>query len=404
MAERTQDAGDGSTLRTRGRQASTLRWRPPVGGEDELHRKPGRMTRSTLQRLCLLAAIVTASAVIGGCYGLSQQRGTGAAWPLAAGGAIGAFVSASIFGMELFAPGPWARLRRLPVLIAMLLRAAAFGAVIVIAMLVFPWLFFDAPLSVMREGFAHSVLSSLWMTSVLGAAMTVMQVVGPGVLGKLLIGHYYRPREEQRIVLFLDLADSTRIAERLGNLRFHALLSDVFARLSAIVTDWGGDVHRYVGDELIATWRVGKPADNARAVACVFACAEALTKAGAAMRRRHGVSPGFRAGIHLGTLVAGEIGGFKREISYIGEAMNTAARVEQACRETGRMLVASKPFLDACELPRYGRAASLGLRTLRGLAEPMELFAIEPTRHPGIGEGLPRLTVGIEQNKSIVAA
>jgi adenylate cyclase len=180
--------------------------------------------------------------------------------------------------------------------------------------------------------------------------------------------------------MFLDLADSTRIAERLGNLRFHALLADVFARLSVIVTDWGGDVHRYAGDGLIATWPLGTPADNARAVGCLHQCAEALRRARHAMERSYGASPGFRAGIHCGALVIGEIGGFRREISYLGEAMNTAARLEQACRETGRMVVASKAFIDECELPERDRAVSLGRRALRGKAEPMELFAIESVR------------------------
>jgi adenylate cyclase len=364
----------------------------------------GRMPRSALQRLRLLAAIVAASTIIGGgCYGLSQEHGTLAIWPLAAGGAIGAFISSSIFGMELFAAGHLALLRRLPLPIAILVRAVAYGAVVVSAMLVFPWLFFGTPFSVMREGFARSIASSLWMTFVLGAVMTIVQVIGPEALGKLLLGHYHRPREEQRIVLFLDLVDSTRIAELLGNVGFHALLAEVFARFSAIVTDWGGDVHRYVGDELIATWRVGKPTDNARAVAAVFECADALAEAQLAMRRRYGASPKFRAGIHRGALLAGEIGGFKREISYVGEAMNTAARLEQACRETGRMLLVSKAFLDDCELAPHNRAMSLGQRTLRGMAGPTELFAIERPRDSGVAEASPRLTSRTDRSKSIVA-
>jgi adenylate cyclase len=350
------------------------------------------MTRSTLQRLRLLVAIIAASAVMGACYGFSPEPGEAVVWPLLTGGTIGASISSVIFGMELFAARHWAGLRRLPVSIAFLARTAAYAAVVVATMLVLPWLFFDAAFSVTRDGFAGSVVSSLWMTFVLSGVMTIVQLIGPGVLGKLLIGHYHRPREEQRIVMFLDLAGSTRIAEQIGNVRFHALLADVFGRLSTIVTDWGGEVHRYVGDQLIATWRVGNPADNARPVACVFACADALTKAELTMKRRHGVSPRFRVSVHLGTLVAGEIGGFKREISYIGEAMNTAARLEQACRETGRMLVASKAFLDGCELPGHARATSLGLRTLRGIAEPVELFAIERSRASGVKQEPVRLT------------
>ena len=290
--------------------------------------KGSRVTRSTWQRLRLFVAVVGTSAVIGGCYSASQRTGEAVGWPLLADGVVAASISAVIVGMEHFAAKHWERLRRLPASAAMLVRAAAYAAVAVVSVLVFPRLFFDAPFSVMRDGLLRSMGSALWMTFVLGALTTIVQLLGPGVVGKLLTGYYHRPREERRIVMFLDLAGSTRIAEQIGNVRFHALLADVFERLSTIVTDWGGAVYRYVGDQLIATWHVGPPADNADAVSCVFACAEALTMSRLLMRRRHGVIPSFRASIHLGTLVVGEIGGFKREISFIGEAMNVAARLD----------------------------------------------------------------------------
>jgi class 3 adenylate cyclase len=50
----------------------------------------------------------------------------------------------------------------------------------------------------------------------------------------------------------LDLTDSTAIAARIGNI--HALLAETFNCLSRVVTDMGGEVYRYVGDELIASW------------------------------------------------------------------------------------------------------------------------------------------------------
>jgi hypothetical protein len=57
----------------------------------------------------------------------------------------------------------------------------------------------------------------------------------------------------------------------------------------------------------------------------------------------YGVAPDFRAGLHLGPLVAGEIGGFKR---HLGDTMNTATRIAQAWRHTGCPLLISKPLLD----------------------------------------------------------
>jgi hypothetical protein len=81
--------------------------------------------------------------------------------------------------------------------------------------------------------------------------------------------------------------------------------------------------------------------------------------------------------------VAGEIGGFKREIALVGDAMNTAARLEQACRTTGHAFLASKPLLDRTLMPGGIVATSIGSHLLRGKAERLELFALE--RDPSDG-------------------
>jgi class 3 adenylate cyclase len=82
--------------------------------------------------------------------------------------------------------------------------------------------------------------------------------------------------------------------------------------------------------------------------------------------------------------VAGEVGGFKREIALLGDAMNTAARLEQACRTTGHAVLASKPLLDRTEIPAGIVATSLGSHLLRGKSERLELFALERgTEGPG---------------------
>jgi adenylate cyclase len=165
------------------------------------------------------------------------------------------------------------------------------------------------------------------------------------------------------------------------------LLSETFTRLSRVVTDEGGEVHRYVGDALIATWPIGTREENGRPIRCLFTCRDMLDAASADLLARHGQVPGFRAGLHSGPLVIGEIGGFKREIAFIGDAMNTAARIEQACRATGHALLMSKPLLDCAAIPTGTVATSIGSHVLRGKAERLELFALE--RGAGDGTAVP---------------
>lgn len=298
---------------------------------------------------------------------------------VATGATIGAVISSCIIGFELFGQA-WMLERgghRRPLGAAILWRTIGYGLVIMAALLVVPWVYSDAELSPFRPGIIGDVVFSIAATFVFVSLTTIAQLIGPNVLGSLLTGRYYHPREEQRIVLFLDLVGSTAIAERIGNVRFHALLSEMFTSLSRVVTDCGGEVHRYVGDALIATWPLGTPEENARPICCLFACRDTLEGARSDLLRRHGHVPGFRASLHSGPLVAGEIGGFKREIALVGDAMNTAARLEQACRTTGHALLVSKPLLDRTLMPAGIVAISLGSHLLRGKAERLELFALE---------------------------
>ncbi len=184
------------------------------------------------------------------------------------------------------------------------------------------------------------------------------------------------PREEERIVLILDIVDSTGVAERLGNVRFHSLLSDVFVRLSGMVEAHGGEVQRLVGDQIIATWPLCSEQENARAVQCVFACREALDAVRCTLVRRYGEALTFRAALHFGPLAAGEIGGAGPEVVLLGDAMNTAARIEQACRTTGQDTLLSLPLLRRIAMPADLMATSTGSHLLRGKSRRLELFAL----------------------------
>ena len=80
---------------------------------------------------------------------------------------------------------------------------------------------------------------------------------GPGNLWRIIIGKYYRPKEEKRIFMFLDLKDSTPLAEKLGHIKYSQLIQDCFKDL-AIVNKYDAEIYQYVGDEAVLTWKVKK--------------------------------------------------------------------------------------------------------------------------------------------------
>ena len=74
---------------------------------------------------------------------------------------------------------------------------------------------------------------------------------GHGSLWKIITGKYRRPKEENRVFMFVDLNSSTTIAERLGTRNYHRLLKDFFANITNPIVDNYGEIYQYVGDEVV---------------------------------------------------------------------------------------------------------------------------------------------------------
>ena len=100
------------------------------------------------------------------------------------------------------------------------------------------------------------VLFSLAISFVFVFMLDVNSLLGQNVLINFVTGRYYRPRLEERVFLFLDMEGSTGAAERLGPLAFHRLLNRFVLDLTEPIVAAHGEIHSYVGDEVIATWKL----------------------------------------------------------------------------------------------------------------------------------------------------
>ena len=74
--------------------------------------------------------------------------------------------------------------------------------------------------------------------------------------------------------MFLDLVGSTRLAEKLGEVRVQDLITRFFFDIDSPIVAHGGEVHAYVGDAAIITWPLERKLRDARCVACFFAIEE----------------------------------------------------------------------------------------------------------------------------------
>ena len=177
------------------------------------------------------------------------------------------------------------------------------------------------------------------------------RMVGTNVLGYFVAGVYHRPVEERRIFMFLDLVGSTRLAERLGSARYYELLRRFVDDLSGPIVATGGEVYQYAGDEVVITWREDRGLAGAACVRCFFLIEDEVARAAAGYERDFGTVPQFRAGLHGGLVTAGELGDLKQQIVFVGDILNTAARLEEHAKREGLALVVSADVLDKVALP-----------------------------------------------------
>jgi len=86
--------------------------------------------------------------------------------------------------------------------------------------------------------------------------------------------------------------------------------------------------------------------------------------------------PEYRAGMHIGLVMTGEMGDLKQEIVHVGDVMNTAARLAGHCRITNDRLIVSETLSSQLDLPLEWKTKPLGPTPLRGKKEAMEVVAL----------------------------
>jgi len=228
-----------------------------------------------------------------------------------------------------------AALRRMPLLGEVLVRSFAMTVVIVIVGLSLQIVLYAGSLQLhwltvhwFKTTLPWIVAIGLTLSLMFGVITETARLIGGPLLTSIVLGTYHRPVREQLIVMFLDLADSTSLAEKLGELRVHDLITRFFFDIDVPINDHGGSVLSYVGDEVIVTWPVtDDPVRNARCLACFFAIDNKIASLSPEYKEEFQTVPRFRAGLHSGPVIVSECGGFKRQLAYFGDTMNVSARL-----------------------------------------------------------------------------
>lgn len=183
-------------------------------------------------------------------------------------------------------------------------------------------------------------------------------------------------RELEAALLFTDLRDFTALADRIPGAVLVATLNAYHDAVGAAVERSGGQILKFLGDGLLATFAVAAGGERQAcggALDAALAALDAVNRLNAARRAAGDPTLGLDVALHVGRVMYGNIGSARRlDFTVVGPAVNEVSRIERLCSTLERPLLMSARFAAACGRP----VASLGRHVLRGVAEPEELFGL----------------------------
>jgi adenylate cyclase len=185
-------------------------------------------------------------------------------------------------------------------------------------------------------------------------------------------------------VLFLDIRDFTAFAERSGAREVVAELNRFYDYVVPLLAHHGGHANKFIGDGLLGVFgapdRLGDHAD--RGVEAALQIAEVIDEA-------YGGTLKVGIGVNSGPVVSGTVGGGGRlEFTVIGDTVNTAARVEEATRETGDVILVTEATLALLRGDHGGFVERVDV-PLKGKSERVRVYAPKAlaARAPAAADG-----------------
>ncbi len=187
------------------------------------------------------------------------------------------------------------------------------------------------------------------------------------------------------VLWYADIRGFTPISDAAPGNVIIDLLNDVFEILTAALRPRGGQVLKFIGDGMLATFSF-EEADRAetcrRALDAAIEATQQLDSLNAARAAAGVPVASVDLALHIGEVLYGNVGAADRlDFTIIGPAVNEAARIEALCEPLGRSLLISPEFAAAA-VGGDSRLESLGRHALRGVREPKEIFALDGSAAP----------------------
>lgn len=200
-------------------------------------------------------------------------------------------------------------------------------------------------------------------------------ILGPEMFSSVLQGKYANPQEEHRIFMFMDMYNSTSIAEKLGHLNYSRFLQECYEIMTDAIVYHKASIYQYIGDEIVFTWRSEKGIANNHCTELYFDIKKLLDSNASHFMSTYGVVPEFKAGLHIGIVTAVQVGVIKRELAYHGDVLNTAARLQEKCKLLNTSILVSEDLQEELDY----KFREKGKYFFRGKSVPTSIYTIDQT-------------------------
>ena len=231
-------------------------------------------------------------------------------------------------------------------------------------------------ISLIRREMGKGLAYMLFTVFIINFIRQLNKLLGQRVLYNYIRGKYHDPIHEEMVFLFLDLNNSTTIAEKIGEIKYHKFIKTFFEDLTYPVLECDATIFQYVGDEVVFVWDGEKGCANNNCITLHGKIKERVEQRKEYYKKEFGVIPTFKSAVHAGQTVVGEVGVIKSEIVYHGDVLNAASRILDLCKETNREQLFSEVIKERLNL-NEGMAKYVGTYQFRGKKKELSVYELK---------------------------
>lgn len=227
-----------------------------------------------------------------------------------------------------------------------------------------------------KGDFPYILIFAITVGFIINFLMQLNSLLGKGVLLSFITGKYHKPKIEERFFMFLDLESSTTIAENIGLVKYHEFMNAYFFDLNDPIISSRGEIYQYVGDEVVISWTKANGIKKLNCIKCYFDIKTKIESMQDDYIKKFGLIPGFKAGVHYGEVVIGEVGDSRKEIVFHGDVMNTASRIQGQAKVLNKQCLISEDAVKHLNFNDMYKSEKIGTFKLKGKEHETEIYSV----------------------------